>query len=204
MEKTMPLERTVYVVEADAAVRQSLEQLLQSAGLATIPYDSSSAFLDAASNLPAGCALLDVDMPGIDGLELQGRLRALGVALPVVVMTEQGDVQMAVRAMKAGAVDFIEKPFEEDVLVTAIELAFVQGGAGDRALEVADAARRIALLTRREREVLDGLVAGRPNKLIAFDLGISVRTVEVHRARMMDRLGVRHIAEAVRLAVVAR
>jgi two-component system response regulator FixJ len=120
------------------------------------------------------------------------------------MMTGQGDVQIAVRAMKAGAVDFIEKPFEDTALFTAIEAAFSRASRSDRLSELEEASRRIAALSPREREVLDALVAGRSNKVIAFDLGLSVRTVEVHRARMMDRLGVRQLAEAVRLAVMAR
>jgi two-component system response regulator FixJ len=140
----------------------------------------------------------------MDGLELQSRLLALGVLLPVIVMTGQGDVQSAVRAMKAGAIDFIEKPYDDEVLLNAIGAALGRAGAPDRDREVLEAARRIAALSPREREVLDALVAGRPNKVVAFDLGISVRTVEVHRARMMDRLGARQLAEAIRLAVMAK
>jgi two-component system response regulator FixJ len=147
---------------------------------------------------------MDVRMPEMDGLQVQGRLRELHVGLPVIVMTGHGDVQTAVRAMKAGAVDFIEKPFNDEVLLSTIEAALARGAATDRNREAEDAAWRIAKLSRREREVLDALVSGRPNKVIAFDLGISVRTVEVHRARMMERLGVRQLAEAVRLAVMAR
>jgi two-component system response regulator FixJ len=147
---------------------------------------------------------MDVRMPQMDGLEVQARLRELHVGLPVIVMTGHGDVQTAVRAMKAGAVDFIEKPFNDDVLLSAIEGALARGAGANRNREAEDAAWRIAKLSRREREVLDALVSGRPNKVIAFDLGISVRTVEVHRARMMERLGVRQLAEAVRLAVMAR
>jgi two-component system response regulator FixJ len=203
MERAMPLERTVYVVTDDGAVRGSLERLLRSAGLVVVAYHAFSALLDATAALPSGCVLLDIGMPSIDGSELQKRLRDLGGALPVIVMTGQGDVQTAVRAMKAGAVDFIEKPVDDEVLLAAIELALSQGEGGDRDGEAVDAARRIALLSRREREVLEALLAGRPNKQIAFDLGISVRTVEVHRARMMDRLGVRQLAAAIRLAVMA-
>jgi two-component system response regulator FixJ len=140
----------------------------------------------------------------MDGLELQSRLLALGVLLPVIVMTGQGDVQSAVRAMKAGAIDFIEKPYDDEVLLNAIGAALGRAGAPDRDREMLEAARRIAALSPREREVLDALVAGRPNKVVAFDLGISVRTVEVHRARMMDRLGARQLAEAIRLAVMAK
>jgi two-component system, LuxR family, response regulator FixJ len=143
-------------------------------------------------------------MPGIDGLELQALLLHRNILLPVIVMTGQGDVHSAVRAMKAGAVDFIEKPYNDDVLLNAIEAAFSKAARADVGRETAEAAERIAKLTPREREVLAALVAGRSNKVIAFDLGISIRTVEVHRARMMERLGVRLFAEAVRLAVLAR
>jgi len=126
------------------------------------------------------------------------------IPLPVIMMTGQGDVQSAVYAMRAGAVDFIEKPYSDDSLFKAIEAALARAGNADIGRETAEAAERIATLSPREREVLDALVAGRPHKVIAFDLGISVRTVEVHRARMMDRLGVRQLAEAGRLAVLAR
>jgi two-component system response regulator FixJ len=199
----MPTERTVHIVDDDAAVRRSLERLLDSVGLKTVSYEGAAAFLDAAVGLPAGCMLLDLRMPGIDGLELQARLPKLGVSLPVIVMTGQGDVQSAVRAMKAGAVDFIEKPYSDEALLSAIEAALARADRADPDGEAADARRRIATLSPRERQVLDALVAGRPNKVIAYDLGISVRTVEVHRARMMERLGVRQLAEAIRLSVMA-
>jgi two-component system response regulator FixJ len=140
----------------------------------------------------------------MDGLEVQTRLRRMGVLLPVIVMTAGGDVQTAVRAMKAGAIDFIEKPFDDEVLLSAIGASLVPAGQGDRADEILDAARRLGALSPRERQVLDALLAGRPNKVIAYDLGLSVRTVEVHRARMMERLGVRHLSEAIRLAVMAK
>jgi two-component system response regulator FixJ len=159
------------------------------------------AFLAVAPGLSSGCVLLDVRMPGMDGLTL---LAKLDNHLPVVVMTGQGDVQTAVRAMKAGAVDFIEKPYEDEVLIKAIELALLLPRQSDRNREASEAAQRVAALSPRERQVLDALVAGRPNKVIAYDLGISARTVEVHRARMMERLGVRQLAEAIRLAVMAR
>jgi two-component system response regulator FixJ len=151
-----------------------------------------------------GCVLLDIQMPGVDGLAVKARLNRLGVPLPVIVMTAHGDVARAVQAMKAGAVDFLEKPFDDETLLNGIEAALAKAGrrVGDR--EPVEAAQRIATLSPREREVLDGLVTGRPNKVIAFDLGISVRTVEVHRARMMERLGTRKLADAVRLAVLAK
>lgn len=200
----MRVERTVHIVDDDAAVRRSLERLLDSAGLKTVSYEGSAAFLDAAAGLSSGCVLLDLRMPGMDGLELQARLLQLGVSLPVIVMTGQADVPSAVRAMKAGAVDFIEKPHNDEALLSAIEAALARAGRADPDGEAAEARQRIAALSPRERQVLDALVAGRPNKVIAFDLGISVRTVEVHRSRMMERLGVRQLAEAIRLAVTAR
>jgi two-component system response regulator FixJ len=197
------IERTVHVVDDDAAVRRSLERLLASAGLYAISYETSLAFLDAAPNLLPGCLLLDIKMPGMDGLALQVVLRQSDILIPVIMMTGHGDVQNAVRAMKNGAVDFIEKPYSDDVLLSAIEAALAGVDRADLGRETAEAAKRIATLTPREHEVLVALVKGRPNKVIAFDLGISIRTVEVHRARMMDRLGVHQFAEAVRLAVLA-
>jgi two-component system, LuxR family, response regulator FixJ len=198
------VERTVHVVDDDAAVRRSLKWLLESAGLHAVTYETPSAFLAASPNLLSGCLLLDVKLPGIDGLELQAFLRQRHVALPVIIMTAHGDVQSAVRALKAGAVDFIEKPYRDEVLLNAIEAALTKGERTDLGREAADAAKRIATLTPRERDVLSALVMGHANKVIAYDLGISVRTVEVHRAHMMERLGVRQFAEAVRLAVLAR
>lgn len=194
---------TIYIVDDDAAVRRSLERLLDSAGFTAISYAAPMAFIDAVPNLPQGCVLLDVRMPDIDGLEVQAGLRKLGSAMPVIVMTGVGDVQTAVRAMKAGAADFIEKPFSDDVLLDAIRSALARLGQSDSAREATDAAERLAALSPREREVLEALMAGHQNKVIAFDLGISIRTVEVHRARMMHRLGVRQLAEAIRLAVLA-
>ena len=199
----MPTERIVHVVDDDADVRRSLERLLLSAGLTPVLYASGAAFLGQASELSRGCVLLDVRMPGMGELELQAQLGELGLRLPVIVMTAHGDVPTAVRAMKAGAVDFIEKPFDDERLLGAIEVALASAGPARREDLAVDAAQRLAALSPRERQVLDGLVAGDPNKVIASDLGISVRTVEVHRARMLERLGTRHVAEAIRLVVLA-
>lgn len=200
----MQSDRTVHIVDDDAPVRRSLERLLHASGFVTASYESSAALLRVASTLADGCLLLDIRMPGMDGLELQARLNELGMHLPTIVMTGQGDISMAVRAMKAGAIDFIEKPFDDERLLAAIAEAFARAGQVERRREIADAVRRIAALSRRESEVLEALVGGRASKQIAYDLGISVRTVEVHRARMLERLGVRQLAEAIRLAVMAR
>jgi two-component system, LuxR family, response regulator FixJ len=199
----MSADRTVHVVVDDAAVRRSLERLLDAAGFRVVSYDSSLAFLQAARGLSGGCVLLDVRMPGMDGLEVQARLNQLNVSLPVIMMTGHGDVPSAVRAMKAGAVDFLEKPFDDETLLRTIEVGLARAGKPGRERDVLQAAQRIATLSPRECEVLDGLLAGRPNKVIAFDLGISVRTVEVHRAHMMERLGTRQLAGAIRLAIMA-
>jgi two-component system response regulator FixJ len=177
---------------------------LDAAGFKVISYDTPFAFLDAASDLTPGCVLLDLKMPGMDGLQVQALLQEANVVMPVLVMTGQGDVQSAVRAMKAGAVDFLEKPYSDESLIGAIETALAGVGRANVNCEADDAVAQLAKLSPRERQVLDALVAGRPNKAIAFELGISVRTVEVHRARMMERLGVRQLAEAVRLAVMAQ
>jgi two-component system response regulator FixJ len=196
----MPAERTVYVLDDDAAVLRSLERLLSSANFQPITFDHPDAFLSEARTFKTGCVVLDVRLPGMSGLDVQAQLLKMRNDLAVIVVTGQGDIQTAVRAMKAGAADFLEKPYSDDALLGSIEAAF--GREAD--LDIADAVRRIATLSTREREVLDGLLAGRPNKLIAYDLGISVRTVEVHRARMMERLGIHQLAEVIRLGVMAR
>jgi two-component system, LuxR family, response regulator FixJ len=198
----MPAERTVHVVDDDAAVHLSLVRLLGSMGFATVSYTTPGAFLLEAPHLSGGCVLLDVKMPGISGLEVQARLRPIGFVPPIIFLTGQGDIETAVLAMKAGAFDFLEKPYEDEVLLAAIEAALA-ASPDDHIRQAVDSAQRIARLSPREREVLDALVAGASNKVIAFDLGLSVRTVEVHRGRMMERLGTRQLAEAIRLAVLA-
>jgi two-component system response regulator FixJ len=200
----MATERTVYVLDDDAAVLRSLERLLSSANFKPVTFDHPDVFLTAATTFKTGCVLLDVRLPGMSGLDVQAQLLKMRNDLAVIVVTGQGDIQTAVRAMKAGAADFLEKPYSDHALLGSIEATFGKENRPDRDRDIAEAVRRIAGLTPRERDVLDGLVAGRPNKLIAYDLGISVRTVEVHRARMMERLGVRQLAEAIRLGVIAR
>lgn len=193
----------VHVVDDDPAVRDSLAFLLQSAGFAVRTYDSAAAFLAVAPGLVAGCVLTDVRMPGgMDGLALQRHLAALGGCLAVVVMTGHADVPIAVEALKAGARDFLEKPFDEDRLLAVVREAVE---ASQRAQEEQQAsagiAARLASLTPREREVLQRLVAGQPNKTIAYDLGTSPRTVEVQRARVMEKMGARSLAELVRMVL---
>jgi len=200
----MATERTVYILDDDAAVLRSLERLLSSANFKPVTFDHPDVFLTAATTFKTGCVLLDVRLPGMSGLDVQAQLLKMRNDLAVIVVTGQGDIQTAVRAMKAGAADFLEKPYSDHALLGSIEATFGKENRPDRDRDIAEAVRRIAGLTPRERDVLDGLVAGRPNKLIAYDLGISVRTVEVHRARMMERLGVRQLAEAIRLGVMAR
>jgi two-component system response regulator FixJ len=195
--------RFVYVVDDDPAIRRSLERLLDAVGFRVTTYATPTAFLGVAEDLAMGCVLLDLRMPDMDGFEVQARLLLLNPDLPVIVITAQGDVQTAVRAMKAGAVDFIEKPYGDDALIAAIESALDTGASKGRAADIAAAAVLIDTLSPREREVLDALVVGQPNKVIAFRLGISVRTVEIHRSRMMDRLGVRQLGQAVRISVLA-
>lgn len=194
----------VHVIDDDASVRDSLSLLLQSAGFTVRTYDSATAFLGAASDRIAGCVLTDVQMPELNGLELQRRIGERGLRLPVIVMTGHGDVPIAVEALKAGALDFLEKPFEEEHLLQAVTEAIAASRREhEEAAAVADIAARIATLTPREREVLDRLVAGQPNKTIAYDLGSSPRTVEVHRARVMEKMAARSLPELVRMTIAA-
>jgi two-component system response regulator FixJ len=195
--------RTVYIVDDDSALLGSLERTFRAAGLTAVSYQTAAAFLDAAPGLSDGCLLLDIVMPEMDGLELQERLNSLGFNMPVIVMTAWGDVETAVQAMKSGAVDFIEKPFNDEALLDAINAALALDRGSTRDRESVVAAKLVAKLSPRERQVFDGLVAGRSIKQMAYDLGISARTVEEHRARMLARLGTRSFAEVIRLAVQA-
>ena len=202
----MPSEqRLVHLVDDDASVRRSVGFMLRTSGHQVQAYESGAELLKNSAQLRQGCILLDIRMPGMDGLQVQQALQEKGVGLPVIIMTGHGDVGLAVKAMKAGAVDFIEKPFEKAVLLSAIEHAMERlkrsAANQDRADE---AAVRLQALTPREREVLDGLAKGLPNKTIAYDLGISPRTVEIHRANVMTKLGVRSLSEALRIAFAAQ
>ena len=199
----MASDLLIHIVHTDAACNGAFERLLNAAGYEPVFYQTVQAILDAAGSLRTGCVLLDIGMSEINGLAFQLLLSAAGVRLPVIVITQQGDVATAVRAMKAGAVDFIEKPFDDRHLLAAIEAALARPLDASGLREGTEAARRLAVLSGRERQVLDGIVAGHASKVIAYNLEISMRTVEVHRARMLDRLGTRSMAAAIRLAVLA-
>jgi len=200
----MNTRRMIHIVDDEEAIRRSAGFMLKTSGYAVSTYASGDAFLQSARDAEPGCVLLDVRMPGMDGLEVQKAMAERGIAMPVVVLTGHGDITVAVRAMKGGAVDFIEKPFEKAVLLTAITAAFERlDDASARAARAGDAAVAIAALTRREQDVLRGLAQGLPNKTIAFDLAISPRTVEVHRANLMAKLQVRSLSEALRIAFAA-
>lgn len=193
----------IAVVDDDAAVRASLDALLEAAGYRTRLFASGSAFLGSLDELEGACIILDVKMPGLDGLEVQRRLNRLGAKLPVVIVTGHGDVPMAVEAMRAGAIDFLEKPVRRDRLMESISRAL----GADRELRPGDHERtaiaaRIDALSPRERQVLEQLVMGRPNKVMAFELGISPRTVEVYRRNVMTKTGARSLPHLVRMALV--
>jgi two-component system response regulator FixJ len=193
----------VHVIDDDAEVRQSLAFLLGTVGFAVRLHESASAFLEVLPEVQDGCIVTDVRMPGIDGIELQRRLRAHGIALPVIVMTGHGDIALAVEAMKAGAIDFIEKPFDDEVLVAAIRTALARRvGDRERNAQATEVRERMKLLSQRERQVLDGLVAGKPNKIIAHDLGISARTVEIYRANVMTKMQADSLSALVRMALL--
>jgi two-component system response regulator FixJ len=200
----MSLKRTIHLVDDEEAIRRSAGFMLKTSGFAVEAYPSGVAFLKVVRSVEPGCILLDVRMPEMDGLEVQAALNERGVTMPVIVLTGHGDVSIAVRAMKAGASDFIEKPFEKASLLKSIEDAFARlDDANARSSQAADAAVRIAALTGREQDVLQGLAQGYPNKTIAYDLGISPRTVEVHRANLMSKLGVHSLSDALRIAFAA-
>ncbi|MCW3836514.1 response regulator FixJ [Sphingomonas canadensis] len=200
----MTEKRTIHLVDDEESVRRSAGFMLRTSGYEVKAYASGIEFLKVAKDAEPGCILLDVRMPEMDGLEVQAELNTRGVALPVIVLTGHGDINTAVTAMKGGAVDFIEKPFEKDVLLKALDTAFRRLEREDEAATSEHEAQvRIAALTQREQDVLRGLVRGHPNKTIAYDLGISPRTVEVHRANVMSKLGVRSLSEALRIAFAA-
>jgi two-component system, LuxR family, response regulator FixJ len=199
-----PPSGLVHLIDDDEGVRRALAFLLGTAGFAVKVYESASAFLEKCDDFQSGCVVSDVRMPGIDGVELLRQLQQRRARMPVVIMTGHADVPLAVAAMKGGAVDFIEKPFADDVLLAAIQVAFERDrNVGRPASEVAQIQSKMDSLTPREKEVLDGLLAGYPNKTIAYDLGLSPRTVEVHRANVMTKMGASSLPELVRMTLAA-
>ena len=199
----MAADGVVHVIDDDADVRQSLAFLLSTAGLAVRVHDSAVAFLKVLPEIKDGCVVTDVRMPGIDGLELQRRLGELEQRVPVIVMTGHGDVPLAVEAMKAGAVDFIEKPFDDEVMLSAIRAALTRH-INDRERNARTTAiqERIARLSDRERDVLDRLVAGKANKVIAYEIGISPRTLEIRRANVLTKMQADSLSGLVRMALI--
>jgi two-component system response regulator FixJ len=194
----------VYVIDDDAAMRDSLEFLLDSSGFDVTLFDSAQSFLDALAGLAFGCVVSDVRMPGIDGIELLKRMKAAHNHFPILIMTGHGDVPLAVEAMKLGAVDFLEKPFEDQRLTTMIEAAIRQAEPAARSESAAqEIMARVASLSPRERQVMDGLMAGLSNKLIAREYDISPRTIEVYRANVMTKMEANSLSELVRLAMRA-
>lgn len=194
----------VHLVDDDEAIRRSAGFMLKTSGFKVLAYESGVELLKNVRALEPGAILLDIRMPQMDGLEVQRALQEQGCRLPVVIMTGHGDVTVAVQAMKAGAIDFIEKPFEKQTLLSALSSASERLSDAQEGGNRAEQARvRLNVLTARERDVLEGLVKGLPNKTIAYDLGISPRTVEIHRANLMDKLEVRSLSEALRIAFAA-
>jgi two-component system, LuxR family, response regulator FixJ len=200
----MANDKLVHIIDDDDSVRRSASFMLKHAGYRVESYVSGPDFLKEAKSAERGCVLLDVRMPGMDGLEVQQEMLRRGIDMPVVILTGHGDVAIAVKAMRAGAANFIEKPYEKEVLLQAIEEAYLRlERKHDLEMKAGEAQVRLASLTGRERDVLNGLVAGLPNKTIAHDLGISPRTVEIYRANMMEKLRARSLSEALRIAFIA-
>ena len=194
----------VFVVDDDDSVRDSIEALLISAGFAVRTFASAMEFLAAATE-PSGCLIADIRMPDMDGLELQQEIVRRGYPISIIVITGHGDVPLAVRAMKAGAIDFIEKPFDDEFLLSSVRRALDLGHQKQNAAAETQAALKLlSLLTPRERSVMEQLVAGRPNKIAAYELGISPRTIEIHRANIMDKLKTRSVADLVRISLAAK
>jgi two-component system response regulator FixJ len=201
----MPSEvASVHVIDDDEAVRHSLAFLLGTAKIDVKTYDSAKAFLETAAKVKTGCIITDVRMPEVSGIDLLRRLKELKIDLPVIVITGHGDVPLAVEAMKIGAAEFLEKPFDDEVMLAAVRSALNrQAAVRKRQAERADIDNRLAALSNRERDVLEGLVSGLANKQIAFNLGISPRTVEIYRANLMTKMQASSLSDLVRMALIA-
>jgi two-component system response regulator FixJ len=201
----MPSEKAVvHVIDDDEAMRQSLAFLLGAVGMEVQTYESALAFLEVAPDVKAGCVITDVRMPELSGVELLRRLRELKLGIPVIIITGHGDVPLAVEAMKIGALDFLEKPFDDEVLLASVRSALNELDRDQkRQAERSGIEGRLAALSNRERDVLEGLVAGHANKQIAYDLGISPRTIEIYRANLMTKMQAASLSDLVRMALVA-
>jgi two-component system, LuxR family, response regulator FixJ len=201
----VPAEKSiVHVIDDDQAVREVLAFQLGSAGIDVRTYESAAAFLKVAPTVQAGCIITDVRMPDLSGIDLLRRLREIKVAAPVIVITAHGDIPLAVEAMRMGAIDFLEKPFDDDVLLASVRSALAKGDRGQkRQTERSNIEARLAALSKRERDVLEGLVAGHANKQIAYDLGISARTIENYRANLMLKMQAASLSDLVRMALIA-
>ena len=200
----MQADATIYVIDDDEAVRQSLEFLLKTAGINVRSFESAKAFLDMLPQVNSGCIITDVRMPEITGIDLLKTVKETKPDLPVIVITGHGDIALAVEAMKIGAVDFLEKPFDDDHLLGAVKSALDRDAdIAQRKAQVSEIHDKLAALSNRERQVLEGLVAGNANKNIAFDLGISPRTVEIYRANLMTKMAANSLSDLVRMAMMA-
>lgn len=200
----MQPEPIIYVIDDDDAVRESLEFLLKTAGIAVRGFDSAKAFLEVLPQLRSGCIVTDVRMPDVTGIDLLRKVKEMKIDLPVIVITGHGDISLAVEAMKIGAVDFLEKPFDDDQLLASVRSALdKEANASKHKADLADVHDKLAALSNRERQVLEGLVAGSANKNIAFDLGISPRTVEIYRANLMTKMAANSLSDLVRMAMMA-
>jgi len=200
----MALDGAVFVVDDDPHVRDSLSMLLEASGYAPQSFESAAAFLASEAPGARGCLIADVQMPEMNGLELQNELVARRSPLTVIIVTGHGDIPIAVQAMKAGALDFLEKPFDDEVLLDSVRRALERASsAGNQSDAAREAQARMAQLTDREREVLDLIVAGKANKVIAYELSISPRTVEIHRSRVMEKMQARTLSDLVRMTLAA-
>jgi two-component system, LuxR family, response regulator FixJ len=200
----MQPEPIIYVIDDDDAVRQSLEFLLRTAGHTVRGFESAKAFLEILPELRSGCIITDVRMPEISGIDLLRRVKVFDADIPVIMITGHGDISLAVEAMKLGAVDFLEKPFDDDQLLAALNATLRQDAdVAKRKAQLSEIQEKLSTLSNRERQVLDGLVAGSANKTIAFDLGISPRTVEIYRANLMTKMAASSLSDLVRMAMLA-
>lgn len=200
----MPNEAIIHVIDDDEAARESLEFLLRSAKLGVRTYDSAKKFLQVAANVKSGCVITDVRMPDISGIDLLRKLYEMDFGIPVIVITGHGDVPLAVEAMRIGAMDFLEKPYDDEALLRSVRSALDKDAReATQSREKAELNERLATLSNRERDVLEGLVAGQPNKIIAFNLGISPRTVEIYRANVMTKMKAGSLSELVRMTLTA-